>query len=59
MLGMVVGIVMVLSEVKRARRRWRKANRKWHEVEAVAAELRSGHDKLRQHEVPDTAGGNS
>ena len=58
-LGMVVGIVMVLSEAKRARRRWREANRKWHEIEAVAVELRSGPDKLRQHEVPDTAGGNS
>jgi hypothetical protein len=58
-LGMVVGVVMVLSEVKRARRRWREANRKWHEIEAVAVELRSEHDKLRQHQVPDTAGGNS
>ena len=58
-LGMVVGVVMVLSEVNRARRRWREANRKWHEIEAVAVELRNEHDKSRQHEVPDTAGSNS
>jgi hypothetical protein len=62
-LGMVVGIVIVLSEAKRARRCWREANRKWHEIEAAAVELRSEHKKLGQHlgqhEVPNTAGGNS
>jgi hypothetical protein len=57
-LGMVVGIVMVLSEAKRAGAVG-EANRKWHEIEAVAVELRSEHNKLGQHEVPNTPGGNS
>ena len=37
-LGMFVGLVMVLSEAKRARRRWREARRTWYEIEAVAVD---------------------
>ena len=52
--GMLVGVMIVLSEAKRARRRWREAKRTWHEIEAVAVELRSEHNELSQHKAPDT-----
>jgi hypothetical protein len=37
--GMLVGLMIVRSEAKRARRSWREAKRKWHEIEAVAVEI--------------------
>jgi hypothetical protein len=36
---MLVGLMIVRSEAKRARRSWREAKRKWHEIEAVAVEI--------------------
>jgi hypothetical protein len=52
-LGMIVGALIVLDEMKRARRRWREATRTWHEIEAVAVELRSEHTELPRHNAPD------
>jgi hypothetical protein len=52
-LGMLVGALIVLTEFKRARRRWREAMRTWHEIEAVAVELRGDHSKLPRHNAPD------
>jgi hypothetical protein len=52
-LGVLVGALVVLGELKRARRRWREATRTWHEIEAVAVELRGQHDKLPRHNAPD------
>jgi hypothetical protein len=52
-LGMLVGTLVVLDELKRARRRWREATRTWHEIEAVAEELRGEHNKLPRHNAPD------
>ena len=51
--GMFVGLVMVLSEAKRARRRWREARRTWYEIEAVAVELRDERKELPLHNAPD------
>ena len=48
-----VGLVMVLSEAKRARRRWREARRTWYEIEAVAIELRDERKELPLHNAPD------
>ena len=52
-LGVLIGALVVLGELKRARRRWREAMRTWHEVEAVAEELRSEHKELPRHNGPD------
>ena len=52
-LGMLVGTLVVLDELRRARRRWREATRTWHEIEAVAEELRGEHNKLPRHNAPD------
>jgi hypothetical protein len=52
-LGMLIGVRIVQGEFKRARRRWREATRTWHEIEAVAVELRGEHDKLPRHNAPD------
>jgi hypothetical protein len=50
---MIVGALIVLDEMKRARRRWREATRTWHEIEAVAVELRGEHTELPRHNAPD------
>jgi hypothetical protein len=42
-LGVFVGVPVVYSEAKRARRRWREATRTWQEIEAVAVELLHPH----------------
>jgi uncharacterized membrane-anchored protein YhcB (DUF1043 family) len=52
-LGVLVGALIVLDELKRARRRWREAMRTWHEIEAVATELRGEHSELPRHNAPD------
>jgi len=55
-LGMFVGVLIVQSEAKRARRRWREVTRTWHEIEAVAVELRDEYDEykhLPRHNAPD------
>ena len=52
-LGMFVGVLVVQSEAKRARRRWREATRTWHEIEAVAEELRDEYKQLPRHNAPD------
>jgi hypothetical protein len=52
-LGMLVGVLIVLDELKRARRRWREATRTWREIEAVAVELRGEDNKLPRHNAPD------
>jgi hypothetical protein len=52
-LGVLIGALVVLGELKRARRRWREATRTWHEIEAVAEELRGEHNKLPRHNAPD------
>ena len=52
-LGMLVGTLVVLDELNRARRRWREATRTWHEIEAVAVELRGEDNKLPRHNAPD------
>ena len=52
-LGMLIGVLIVQGEFKRARRRWREATRTWHEIEAVAVELRGEPDKLPRHNAPD------
>jgi len=52
-LGLLVGVLVVQSEAKRARRRWREATRTWHDVETVAAELWDEHKELPQHNAPD------
>ena len=49
----LVGVLIVLDEVNRARRRWREATRTWHEIEALAVELQGEHDKLPRHNAPD------
>jgi hypothetical protein len=54
-LGMCVGVVVVLGEAKRARRRWREATRTWHEIETVAVELRDEHENLPRHDAPAMA----
>jgi hypothetical protein len=51
--GVLVGALIVLSELKRARRRWREATRTWHEIEAVAVELRGEDKELPRHSAPD------
>jgi hypothetical protein len=51
--GMFVGVFVVHSEANRARRRWREATRKWHEIEAVAVEPRDEHKDLPRHNAPD------
>jgi hypothetical protein len=51
--GMLVGVMIVLRELKRARRRWREATRTWHEIEAVAVELREEDKELPRHNAPD------
>jgi hypothetical protein len=50
---MLIGALIAQDELKRARRRWREATRTWHEIEAVAEELRGEHDKLPRHSAPD------
>jgi hypothetical protein len=52
-IGVLVGALIVQGELKRARRRWREATRTWHEIEAVAVELRGEHNKLPRHNAPD------
>ena len=52
-LGVLVGVLIVLNEVNRARRRWREATRAWHKIQAVAVELQGEHDKLLQDNAPD------
>jgi hypothetical protein len=52
-LGMIVGALIVLDEMKRARRRWREATRTWHEIEAIAVELQGEHTELPRHNSPD------
>ena len=54
MLGMFVGVVIVLGEAKRARRRWREARWTWYEIEAVAVELQNEHKELPLHNAPNT-----
>ena len=44
-LGMFVGVLVVQSEARRALR-WREATRWWHEIQAVAVELRDEHKEL-------------
>jgi len=51
--GMVVGVLVVQSEAKRARRSWCEATRMWHEIETVAVELRDEHKDLLRHNAPD------
>jgi hypothetical protein len=51
--GMLVGMLIVSDEVNCARRRWREATRTWHEIEAVAVELRGEHNELPRHNAPD------
>jgi hypothetical protein len=51
--GMLVGVLIVLREAKRARRRWREATRTWHEIELVAVELRDEFKELPRHNAPD------
>jgi hypothetical protein len=52
-LGMFFGALIVYDELKRARRRWREGTRTWHEIEAVALELRGEHNKLPRHNASD------
>ena len=52
-LGIIIGVLVVLGELKRARRRWREATRTWHEIETVAVELRGEHNKLPRHNASD------
>jgi hypothetical protein len=52
-LGLIVGALIVQDEMRRARRRWREATRTWHEIEAVAVELRGEHTELPRHNAPD------
>jgi hypothetical protein len=52
-LGVLVGALVVLDDLRRARRRWREATRTWHEIEAVAGELRGEHNQLPRHNAPD------
>ena len=52
-LGILIGVLIVHGEFRRARRRWREATRTWHEIEAVAVELRGEHNKLPRHNAPD------
>ena len=58
-LGVFVGVVIVQSEAKRARRSWREARRTWYEIEAVAVELRNEHKELPLHNAPRYGGGDS
>jgi len=51
--GVLVGALIVHEKFRRARRRWREATRTWHEIEAVAVELRGEHNKLPRHNAPD------
>ena len=51
-LGMVVGVLIVQGEFKRARR-WREATRTWHEIETVAVEFGDEFNKLPRHNAPD------
>jgi hypothetical protein len=51
--GMLAGVLIAHGEFKRARRRWREATRTWHEIEAVAVELRGEDNKLPRHNAPD------
>ena len=50
---MFVGVVIVQSEAKRARRRWRETRRTRYEIEAVAVELRGEHNELPRDNAPD------
>ena len=52
-LGMLVGVLVAQSEARPARRRWREAIRTWHEIEAVAVELRDEHKNVPRHNAPD------
>jgi len=52
-LGVFVGVVIVQSEAKRARRSWREARRTWYEIEAVAVELWDERKELPLHNAPD------
>ena len=52
-IGMFVGVLVVQSEAKRARRRWREASRTWHEIEAVAEEFRDEYKALPRHNAPN------
>jgi hypothetical protein len=56
-LGMFAGVLIVQSEAKRARRRWREVKRKWHEIEAVAIEIPNEDKELPRHNAPDMASG--
>jgi hypothetical protein len=49
----LVGVLIVLDEVNRARRRWREATRTWHKIQAFAVELQSEHNELSRHNAPD------
>ena len=51
-LGVFVGSLVVLDELKRARRRWREVTRTWQEIEAVAMELQ-GEDTIPRRNAPD------
>ena len=53
--GMLVGVLIVLREAKRARRRWREATRTWHEIELVAVEHRASLKNYRDTTRPDMA----
>jgi hypothetical protein len=52
-LGVFVGSLVVLDELKRARRRWREATRTWHKIEAVAVELQGEDTELPRHNASD------
>jgi hypothetical protein len=52
-LGVLIGALVVLGELKRARRRWREATRPSHEIEAVAVELREEDKESPRHNAPD------
>jgi len=51
-LGVFVGVVIVQSEAKRARRSWREARRTWYEIEAVAVELWDERKEFRCTTLP-------
>ena len=52
-LGTLAGVLIVLDEVNRARRRWRETIRTWHKIQALAVNLQNEHDKLRRDNAPD------
>ena len=51
--GMLIGVLIVKREAKRAQRRWREATRTWHEIELVAVDNRDEFKELPQHNAPD------